>query len=357
MAAEYARACRQSIPREEAEIAKPLQDAVRGNGFPIIDDGGEIVRPGDFDLLRDFIGILYSLPQEILRKYPGDQRTYGFVDRGEESYVVDSLKVPEVWKRGFYLSKVWKDGELGLPLEGIPWGADLDSLSQPDRKFYEEFVQQDYLRLDSSLHHLATLVNNAVGKYCLGLESGHFDGAFFQGHNNRGFGVGRLLQYVRDQGAKVGDIIAGPHEDTFPSALVKTLWGNTPISSLEALLPDGTYAAIAYGGKNRYSWNFGWSLFIYALHKHHVDRNKIEEIMETRDLSLVPEHLREKVGFPTTHRVIRRDNPDNPLPPTLAKEEQERLSLAFFSGMEPRTWLGTGTFQKVTNRDFSRYVE
>lgn len=368
-AAQYARAYALRDAQAEQKLAQPLVEAIQGGCFPVIDDEEKIIYVSEKAKLRNFQLLLSRLPSEALRQYPGDQRRYGFLDRGEESYIVDGNQKPEGWKSSLYLSKVWKGGCLQLPLEHLPQNGDLEPLSPEEREFFQDFLQRDYLWIDQHYHRLATAVLNAVGQYVLGLERGHFDHPFFQGDETfPGFGVGRLLSYFRDRGerlretyissepAQVGDIIAGPHEDTFPTALVATLWGGTKLSSLEIQLPDGSFAAMETGGSQRHSWNYGWSLFIYALAKHHVPPQTITEIIATRDISLAPAELRSRIGFPTTHRVVRRHNPDNPLPAAIPEESLERLAYAHFSGFAPRTWMGVGTFQQVTSNDFNRYL-
>ena len=226
----------------------------------------------------------------------------------------------------------------------LPHAEELTSLTGNERKFYNHYVQVVSPSLDYGFEQVGTHVLNAVGEFALNLGPKHFSHPVF-----RGYGVHRLIDSLAGPGALVGDILAGEHRDTSPTALVARRMKPGQVGELEAQLPNGTFAAIDLSDGS-FSWNFGWVLYLYALYKNDIPLD-LSVALEDQ----LPENT---VGIPqpTIHRVLRREHEGVTLP--VNHTLTDNLSSAYFSGADDRLLVAPGiTYAQARKLEFAKFLQ
>lgn len=335
-------------PAEKERLAKPLIETVNALGFGALKGEG-IIRQALIQDAYDFMRLLFSLPPEILQRYPGDQRTLGYIPPSGENYGL----APERWKESWYTSAKW-DGLLHRhPKNYWPHGEELTSLTPEERRFFCEFAENRAERCRWQFHRLLTVALNALGEFRLGLGSQHFNGFAFQetnvGNLVDDYSVQRYIHSQADETTQIGDPLAGMHRDTYFAAIVDTSKDTGNVPSLEALTHQGEWLAISQE-PGIYSFNTGWMLVKYALARLQMEGKNPAQLpnqgtIEPTPVSMKGQPLPSGMIVPTWHRVVCR----TPL--------QERYSTATFFGAHPDLWLGDTTFSSLALSEFQQYVD
>ncbi len=366
----YQDAVKRGSVNEVAQLADIMSNTNLMTGFGALRDEGQIL---PHFLMQDayaFMDLLFNIDPLVLQQFPGDRRKIGYIAPGEEKY--DSG--PELWKSSWYYSITDKNlitnksaSEISGPKRGyqLGWpnpdtttrfmdprrlvldqtgarlvGGIMRSLKKEERAFFRYASDWVIPKVHKGLDLLGRLGLSGLMHGCYGMEPDHFLKGIFLDIEGNGYGTTRLLQYYTGEKGKVGDVIAGRHQDTSLGAVIDLRMDQSALplrertsgeennfaSCLEVeVTPDTWVPAVI--GKNTYSFNVGWLLVQYA--------RALEEngIISTRSELL-----------PTFHRVVRRNL------------NLERSVLVHFPDGNPNATIGNKTFQQVSEMDFLHRV-
>ncbi|GEM_PF-5965608 len=282
-------------------------------GFGAVTDANHIITPEHLSDAYDFIKLLFSLPEPVLRKFVTDNTSSGYSWLGREAYREDK---PENWKRFWHVSP-------STPSTFWPSMIELAGRSKGDRDFYSYCTTTVIPTIHKQFGELGVFVLNVLAHHYYGLEKDHFSE---QPSRRTGNNWLRLLEYVPNPAAQGQEIIAGAHRDSSSLTVLDTSHDPSSIPCLEVLAKKIGWVA-ANVPKGGYVINIGLTLERYfaQLQKEEIADPKVEPLKRT------------------VHRVVRRD------------PHIQRLSIVEFLGPQSDFCIGNETAGEILTKDLSRY--
>ncbi|MBI2573640.1 hypothetical protein HYV86_07280 [Candidatus Woesearchaeota archaeon] len=345
--AAYEDAIKRDARTEITRLAKPMGDANLAIGFGALRDEGRFLPPELMHDAYEGMDLLFSLDPTILKQFPGDRRKTGYIAPGEERY--DSG--PELWKSSWYHSITGNPGNrkyhLGWPnvettsrfseqrtlqvKEGVAQleGGPLRGLTVPEKQFLQHAFTNVFPKVHRGFDVIGRLALSGLVHGVYGLEADHFFTGAFVDENREGYGTTRLLLYYTGPQGKIGDIIAGRHQDSSLSAIIDPRKDTNPIPSLEVEIGEGKCIPVRVGEGN-YSFNIGWLLVNYV------------DALAKAKMGVAETAPRTKL-LPTFHQVVRRNLAERPV-------------FVHFPDGDPNALITDKTFRQIAEEEFSRYV-
>ena len=296
--------------------AQTLIDCMRRPlGFGAVRDADYIIDPKNLSDAYDFINLLFSLPEPVLRRFVTDDTSSGYSWLGREAYQPNT---PEQWKRYWHVS----------PKTSATFWPSLQELagrSKADLDFYQHCTKTVIPTIHKQFGELGVFVLNVLAHHYYDLEEGHFTEKVPRRIGNNWL---RLLEYIANPAAQGAEIIAGAHRDSSSLAVLDTSHDQSPIPSLEVLAKRIGWVA-ANVPKGGYVINIGLTLERYfaQLQKEGVANPNVDPLKRT------------------LHRVVRHD-------PRL-----RRLSIVEFLGPQSDFRIGDETAGQILADDLSRYTQ